>query len=60
MLPKMMMLFFNFRCIDALEEALVNKAVMVGGEQIKNVGWKQQVLINLNGTILKLWLWHLA
>ena len=60
-LPKVVVLFFNFRYIYALEDGFIDVAVMIFGEQIKNIGWKQQVLIELNGAVLELWRWrHLA
>ena len=56
-LAKVVVFFFDFRCIDALKDNFVYKAVMTFGKQIENNGWKQQMLIKLNRTILELWWW---
>ncbi|MCW7551651.1 hypothetical protein NX722_03120 [Endozoicomonas gorgoniicola] len=58
MLSKVMVLLFNFRGINVLEDGLIDVAVMIFGKKIKDVGWKQQVLVELNRAILEFWWWR--
>ena len=58
MLSKVMVLLFNFRGVNVLEDGLIDVAVMIFGKKIKDVGWKQQVLVELNRAILEFWRWR--
>ena len=53
MLAKMVILLFQLRCIDMLEDIFKNETVVIRWKQVKNVRWEHQVLVKLNGAIFK-------